>query len=387
MDARKRPVIIWGAGRIGRGFAAEVFRGHPLALADIDRALIDGLRGAGGYTIFGADARGEYECRIEGYQALHTDDRAGIEGWLLRDQPIVVVCVFADKLPQAAGMLAPYIRARAREMPGNPMDFIMAVNMLHPERAFRTALETPLANDPEALTYLKDKVGTAASTFMCISPDAPAACLAKDPLCTYNNHYREQVVDALSLRGAHPDGLPMLRLTRNIAAEETRKLYTLNMAHAATSYLCVGKPHGFMLGAVSDPDVRPLIERALDESAIGLRGEFGSTDAEMTAWNRRIIGLLENPHIGDDLPRLGADTRRKLFHDDRLAGPALLCLKHGGAPTVLARAIRSGLDFEHDDPGTRWVRDIVKTEGLAAALRKVCGLSPMEPLFSMILNA
>ena len=107
----------------------------------------------------------------------------------------------------------------------------------------------------------------------------------------------------------------------------------------------------------------------------------------MAAWREKIIGLLENPYIEDGLQRLGADTRRKLSAVDRLCGPARRCLRAGGRPEAIARAIRAGFDFTHDDPGTAWVQALVKDEGLERAVRMVCALEETDDLYRMIMNS
>ncbi|MDL2206673.1 hypothetical protein LJC33_07180, partial [Eubacteriales bacterium OttesenSCG-928-N13] len=98
------------------------------------------------------------------------------------------------------------------------------------------------------------------------------------------------------------------------------------------------------------------------------------------------ISLLENPYISDDLVRLGSDTRRKLGHDDRLVGSALLSMKHGGNPTTIAHAIRRGFDYQGDDEGTLWVQQIVRDEGLIEALRRVSGIEEGTPLYDMVME-
>ncbi|MEJ7679095.1 MAG: hypothetical protein WKG06_14815 [Segetibacter sp.] len=46
-----------------------------------------------------------------------------------------------------------------------------------------------------------------------------------------------------------------------------------------------------------------------------------------------------DPTINDQIERNANDTRRKLSKEERLVGPALLCLKHGRIPYAYAKAI------------------------------------------------
>jgi mannitol-1-phosphate 5-dehydrogenase len=383
-----RPVIIWGAGRIGRGFNAEVFDrpGYALTFVDMVRPLIDSLRAAGGYTIYKAEPGGISSVRVENFDALHIDDGGQIMRRMLRPNPIVCAAVHASMLGSLADMLSPYIRARALKMPDDPMDILLNVNMMLPDRAFRAALERVFEGEPAVLSYLGSKVGLVATVVMRIVPMTPERYRKIDPLALFTNGYAQLVADRHGFVGPLPQ-LPMLRLTERIEAEEVRKIYTLNMAHAAAAYLGIPQGLGLSADAAEHPKIGPMLLRALEESAVGLCGEYGFSAADMAAWNQKMMALIANRHVGDDLMRLGADSLRKLGPDDRLVGAARLAIKHAGRPETIARAIRMGFEYENADEGTQTVRRIYAQKGLQGALLEVCGLTTDEPLYDMIQDA
>ena len=380
-----RTLVIWGAGRIGRGFVAGLFHepGWRIVFVDIDRALVDLLNGRGGYTVFRATKEGIIKTRIEGgFTALHTDDHDALQKLFLEEGLMLDIAVHEPKLPEVASMLAPLFTARAEANAG-PMDVMMNVNMAGPDEAFIRLMRERLTGG--ALDYFGARVGVTGIAAMCISPVATEDMLAEDPLAILNNGWPEQAIGAPQLKG-EPPALPHVRLSADVHAEETRKLYTLNMAHALCCYLGVKKGHKTVIEVMNDETLRALVEEALREASLGLERAFGFSQAEMDAHRTAVLGLLDNPTIDDNLPRLGADTRRKLARADRLCGPALLCVEAGGRPEAIARAIRAGFDFEHDDPGTKYVRNAVETQGLPEAVRAVCGLEPGDKLYEMILN-
>ncbi|MBO4885088.1 MAG: hypothetical protein J5602_07225 [Clostridia bacterium] len=381
-----RTLVIWGAGRIGRGFVAGLFHepGWRIVFVDIDRALVDRLNSQGGYTVFKARKEGIEKARLEGgFSALHTSDADALRRVFSEEGLMLDIAVHEPKLAEVADMLAPLFAARAQAAAG-PIDVMMNVNMAGPDAAFTRLMEARLTG--EALDYFQRRVGVTGIAAMCISPVATEAMLAADPLAILNNAWPEQAIGAPQLKG-EPPALPHVRLSADVHAEETRKLYTLNMAHALCCYLGVKKGYATVIQAVNDPALRALIGQALEEASLGLSRAFGFPAEEMTAWRAAIMGLLDNPTIDDNLPRLGADTRRKLSRADRLCGPALLCVGAGGQPAAIARAIRAGFDFEHDDPGTAYVRGLVASQGLPEAVRAVCGLTPEDGLYHLILNA
>lgn len=385
-NAGKRAVI-WGAGHIGRGFVAGIMRegGYAIDFVDRDEALVAALNRQNSYTLIKATPEGIRKERVEGgFAAIHTSDAAALEAIFDREELLIDIAVFKNDLDSVCDMLSPLLARRAAYLPDSKIDFMMNVNMTRPDEAFVEMMRARLCG--KALAYFDKNAGVTGIFAMCISPATPAEYLAEDPLALFNNDYFEQAVSASAFKGELPRA-PRLRLSDRLEAEETRKLYTLNMAHCATAYL--GQPKGLKTSfeAVQDPDIRAAVAQALDESAIGLIGEFGFDADEMAVWKKTMFSLLDNPYIADGLDRLGADSRRKLGASDRLVMPALLCLKHGGKPEALAKILRAGYDFENADDGTRHVRAVVLEKGLSRAIGEVSGLAPESTLHKMIFNA
>lgn len=377
-----KKAIIWGAGRIGRGFVADLLHegGYFIDFVDIDSSLVDLLNERGAYSIYKADASGIRRDVIEGgFRAHHTSD--DVSALFLDEDCLIDVAVFKNDIAAVADMLVPYISLRAEKLPGSKLDIITNVNMVSPELAFRQLLEERLTG--AAREYLDSNIGISGIFMMCISPDAKPEMLAEDPLAVYNNGFFEQGVDAHAFLGKKPEA-PRMRLSDRLEAEEARKLYTLNMAHCALAYL--GKPLGYETSfeAVNDEAVAGILSGALDEAGIGLAAEFGFSAEETANWKKTIFDLLYNPYMADPLSRLGADSRRKLSGNDRLMMPAKLCLSAGTIPANLAKIIRAGYNFENDDPGTHYVRALVSGKGLAEAISEVGSIDTTHELYRII---
>ena len=379
-----RTIVIWGAGRIGRGFVGDIFReaaGFGTVYVDIDRELVDALNEAGEYTIAKATRDGITRTKVSGFSAVHTSDAEALSALFKEGELLLDIAVHEPKLPQVADMLAPLIEERA--ITGLPMDVMMNVNMARPDTYFRSLMRDRLSKP--ALEFFDSRVGVTGIFAMCISPLAPEWLKREDPLALWNNGWETQTVSRAELK-CPPPRAPRLLLTDDIGREETRKLYTLNMAHALLCYLGLPKGLKTSLEAVKDTELRSVLEGALNESSAGLEHEFGFGETEMAAWRQKIIGLLENPYIEDGLQRLGADTRRKLGAYDRLAGPARLCFRAGKEPVNLIKAIRAGFEYENPDEGTAEVREFYRAHGLAASVQKYCALTPGDGLYERIVT-
>lgn len=381
-----RKLIIWGAGRIGRGFVADIFfdtADFDVVFVDVDKELVDALNKNGRYLIAKATRDGINEgWSRRPYEAVHTSDSKRLSELFETDELLLDIAVHEPKVSEVADMLVPLFELRQKT--GKPMDVMMNVNMARPDRYFRNLMQERLSG--EYLAYFNEKVGVTGIFAMCISPLAPDWLKEKDPLALWNNGYFEQAISVRELK-CTPPALPRLRLTEDIEKEETRKLYTLNMAHGLLCYL--GLPLGLKTSAeaVGHPVLRPILEGALKESCAGLCREFGFESAAMEKWQQDIIALLENPYIEDGLQRLGADTRRKLGAYDREVGPARLAVKAGVLPVNLAKAVKAGFEYENPDEGTQAVRAFYKENGLAESLKKFCALEENDPLFRLISEA
>jgi mannitol-1-phosphate 5-dehydrogenase len=374
----QKTIVIWGAGKIGRGFVADLFHaaGYHLVLVDESPTLIAQLREAGGYTVVRAeDAERRQDVVIEGYTALSTAQADQIVATIAATD-ILAVAVYPQHFAQVARQLAPGLICRQAQRPGAPLDIILCTNLAHAGPQFRALLQDALP--PDAREYMNSQVGIVETLVIRIVAEPPVQLRQREPLLVWTNGYPELPVDRHAFKGDIPQ-VPGLRLVDDMRAEETRKLYTYNMFQAALAYL--GAPHGYNLVAecMADPKVRAGAEGALHEVSCALQAEYGFTAEEMARWIDNVVTQTNNPTLGDTVRRLGADPRRKLKREDRLIGPALLARKHGVQPKHLVRAIAAGLRFaDPDDPGALYVQQRVATLGLPAAVREVCGLTEAE---------
>ena len=95
MNSSQNTIVIVGAGRIGRGFVGDLFgaAGFHLVLVDIDRALVDGLRAAGRYTLARLRGGGQApdQTVVTDYRALHTSQEAEIASAIAAADALAVV--------------------------------------------------------------------------------------------------------------------------------------------------------------------------------------------------------------------------------------------------------------------------------------------------------
>jgi mannitol-1-phosphate 5-dehydrogenase len=383
-----RQIVIWGAGRIGRGFMADLFdaAGYRITLVDSSAEYVARLQAAGAYTVVRAWSPAQYDERvIRDFAVLHVSQVAEVAA-AIAEAGLAAVAVFPAAFADVAAGLAPGVALRLAGSPGATLDILMCTNLAHAAGQFRDLLSAALA--PELRERAAARVGVVDTLVIRTATEPPPEALARDPMLVWTNGFPEFPVDRRAFRGDLPQ-VPGIRLVENMAAEEMRKLYTYNMLHAMLAYLGARRGYVLTVECLADPAIRGAAEGALDEAGRGLQGEWGFTPAEMDQWIALGLTFTDNPLLGDRVARHGADPRRKLRRDDRLVGPALLALKHGIRPVYLVQGIAGALLFNPPgDAGASYVQLRIAELGLQAAVRELCGLTSGEDdLVRMILNA
>lgn len=380
-------ILIWGAGKIGRGFIAQLFSeaGYSLIFVDQDKSLVDRLRSAGSYPIQLVAADGsERTVTISGFDALHTEQDELVTA-AVAESALIAVAVPAAALGDAARGLASGLARKAQQAPDSPQDIILCVNSPHPGPEFRALLAQEMA--ATGLDYLAQKIGIVESLVIRMAPVPPSELLSDDPLFVLTDDYPELPVDRVAFRGPFPT-VSGLRPVENMRAEETRKLYTYNLAHAVLAYLGALRGYERVIECVGDPELRQTAAGALAEAGAALSREFSFTQEEMTAWNETVLRRMENPALADRVERIGADPERKLRRQDRLIGPALLARDYGIQPKHIAQGIAAALCFENPaDSGAARVSQLVEIEGPEAALHYFCELQSETDLIESIVSS
>jgi len=373
-----RAIIIWGAGRVGRGFVADLFApiGYQPVFVDQDESLIQRLRQAGQYTVVAVQSpENRQDHRITDYQALTTAETESVAR-AITDTDLVAVAVFPRDFPAVAQQLASGLSRRHANRPDSTLNIILCTNLAHAGPAFQEPLLAALT--PETQAWAETHVGVIESLVIRMIAAPPAEELARDPLIVWTNGYAVFPVDRHAFRGEIP-AVASLRLVDDMRAEELRKLYTYNTFHAALAYFGALRGCESIMDCFADPQVRTAATGALAESGQALQAECGFPAEDMAAWLDAVQTQTQNPALRDTVARYGGDPRRKLRRADRLVGPLLLARKHDIATPHLTRATAAALLYNNlDDAGAQGVRQQIATMGLQEAIRHLCSLDDSE---------
>ena len=365
--------IIIGAGRIGRGYMAEVLTqaGYTISFVEKEAVLVASLTRQGTYTVHKAWDDGHWDHLTLTHVEAVTPDDPMYRRWVMEPELVIGIAVFQKDVQEVMSVLGPLLVSRLEA--GLPkVNLLFCVNMIHPAgfgwEALRAHIPSQMHNAMEGY------VGMADCIVNTTAPATPQRFLDEDPLALLNNGFPHMTVDAKALVSPLP-ACGLLYLSQRMAGEEMRKIHTVNTAHVTLGYLGIPKGYRYAHEAAADPQLSAHVQRALAESAIGLCGEYGFTPDEMHTWNAHVLQAMGNPELGDELPRLCMDSGRKLYKSDRMVGPALNCLRHGGSPDALLEVIAAAMRYTYaGDLGSQRVCDLLEREGVDAVLDQICKL-------------
>jgi len=147
-------------------------------------------------------------------------------------------------------------------------------------------------------------------------------------------------------------------LVADVAPYETAKLRMLNGAHSALAYIGIGRGYDYVHQAISDPEIRPIIERLmLSEAAPTIDAAPGQ---DLTAYADALLDRFANPALNHRLIQIAMDGSQKIpqrwletlaWHQARGAR----CLSLEAAITAWVAFLRG--DHPIDDPLAEKLRE------------------------------
>ncbi|MFQ6058627.1 MAG: mannitol-1-phosphate 5-dehydrogenase [Anaerolineae bacterium] len=378
-----KKAVIFGAGNIGRGFLGQLFTesGYEVVFVEINRQLVDCLNQQGSYTLRMVDNEFSQDLTIAHVRAVDGRDEKAVAREIVAAD-LMATAVGVRALPQVAPVIALGIARRAAAGVESPLNIIICENLKDASQALRGMVQENLPGEHHG--YLEEKVGFVETVIARMVPLLPDEVRARDPTFVAVEPYKVLPVDKKGFKGAIPD-IVGLEPRQDFAAYVDRKLYLHNAGHAILGYLGYQKGLEYGYEALDDPQIRPLLDQALDEAARALVAEHGFDPKALRAHVADVVARFANRPLGDTIFRLARDPIRKLGPTDRLVGGARLALKHGIEPHALSWGIAAGLAFDDPrDPQASRLQEMLRDQGLDAVLAQVCGLDPAGHLAGMV---
>ncbi|WP_217595687.1 mannitol-1-phosphate 5-dehydrogenase [Cohnella sp. GbtcB17] len=363
----------FGAGNIGRGFIGLLLSrsGYEVTFSDVNKTLVDALRERGEYTVTLADDEQE-RIRLTGVTAIDGTDLAAVAA-AVAEADLVTTAVGVNILKHIASGIARGIERRIGAGAG-PLHLIACENAIGGSAQLKEHVYGHL-----------DEATRAKADAVCAFPNAAVDRIVpiqhnEDPLAVTVEPFYEWAVDESAMfpgfkrvEGVH--------YVTDLTPYIERKLFTVNTGHASAAYLGNLKGYETIQQAMADEALVGEVRAVLDETGAVVVRKHGFDPEAHWQYIDTILGRFRNPHLTDEIARVGRSPIRKLSPNDRLVSPALQALEQGDEPVALAKVMAAALRFDYpDDPESAELQRTLKETGAGATLAKYTSLPQEHPL-------
>lgn len=377
----RKEVLIIGAGKIGRGFIAQLFynSGYKIFFLDASKEVVALLNKEKKYRIDIAGAGEDVTEYINVESAFTLDDKEKITA-VLSDIDIIVSSVGAGNIEKVTLFIKDMLISTGRK---KVLNWIICENANHPAGKMKDLLLQHA--HPAFESFVRSKLGLIETQVLRTGMVAKPEIISKEPLALRMQDWWTLPLDKDAFIGRIPEVKGFV-LKTNFSNELVRKLYTFNGTNGPIAY--IGWANGYSIlhkSALAYPEFFTAIQ---EESAFGLVNEFNLDEKEQRDFMALAMKKYTDPAINDQIERNASDARRKLSKEERLIGPALLCSKHGRKPDAYAKAIAAAYYYNgSNDDGTRQVQETVHQSGIEAAIKIFSSIDESSELYTLILAA
>lgn len=374
-----KKAIQFGAGNIGRGFIGAVLSeaGYHVVFADVNELVVNKINEDGKYTVAIMDT----ECTEQVITNISAvDSRSPQLAKEIAQAQVVTTAVGLGILPRIAGALAAGIAERQAQGVTEYLNVIACENGLRASSQLKDHVYSHLTDEQKA--YADEYVAFPDCSVDRIVPPIKS----ENPIDVVVEKFYEWNVERASIKGdLQMEGM---NLADSLIAYIERKLFTLNTGHAITAYLGKLKGLSTIADSIADEEIYTIVKAAMQESGEGLVAKYGFDHDAHFAYIDKIIGRFRNPHLQDDVTRVGREPLRKLSANDRLIKPTMTAIEHGFATPNLVLGIGAALHYNNpEDPQSVQLQQAISEVGVAKAFEQFSGVPADSELAAQVLAA
>lgn len=376
-----KKAVHFGAGKIGRGFIAELLHdsGYEIVFVDVVDALVDLVNEKHEYSLFLIDHNFEEKIidHIEAFSSIKQPEQV-IQA--ICEAEVITTSVMATNLPKIAPLLAKGLKQRLADGKGRVTVMACENAMMGTDLLKKAMVDTGIVTETEL-----DQIGVYPNT-------------AVDRMVfggVHNGKEGIEIGDAFELaveRGKliDPESEPIkgAEYVDNLEMFLQRKIYMINCGHAISGYF--GQVYGFEIvqDALRDPRLQPEIKAAVLESAAALEKKYGFAHEDLVQYmETMMLNRFLTPGVADPISRVSREPIRKISPNDRIMGPAYLCEAYGLENRHLLKGVACALRFTNPgDEQAEELQSFIAKNGVEAAIVKYTGLKPDSRMFQVIME-
>jgi len=359
----------FGAGNIGRGLIGDLLHrsGFAVCFVDIRQAVVDRLNHTRAYQIQVLDEHQTIE-RVSPVTALHgpTQETAVLEAIVQAD--LITTSVGVQHLSGIAEMLAKGLLRRVRENP-KKLDVMANENAIRASSLLKQEIARHLM--PGEMAEVNACVGfpdTAIDRQAMSLHTSEGEIAAVEP-------FHEWVIEEASMVNRDLPRIKGAAYVPDLQPYLERKLYLVNLGHAAAAYVGSLTGEATIQSALSQPHVVKFVQETMKEAAQFLRLRHSLKPEDLDTYIATILKRFQNERLRDEVTRVGRAPIRKLGAEERLVKPLRALFIAGYPVTKLTMAVAAALLFDHPgDEEAVTLQRYIREQGIEQALIHYAGI-------------
>ncbi|OIU69811.1 mannitol-1-phosphate 5-dehydrogenase [Rossellomorea aquimaris] len=368
----------FGAGNIGKGFIGYFLNktGYEVCFVDVDQKAVDQFNQNNRYLVEILDDARTVES-ISPVSALNSLTQAEEVIEQIENADIITTSVGVNNLSRIAPVLSQGLLRRIKKNK-NKLDIIANENAINASSTLKSEIEKLVA--PGEM----DEILTLAGF-----PNASIDRLAlsredeQDQIAIVEPVY-EWVINQKELANHELPSIEGATYVEELKPYIERKLFVVNMGHAATAYIGYLYNESTIQSALQRPEIEQFVRGVMNETAQYFLKKHNVSQEEMKNYIKKTIIRFKNQNISDNIFRVGRSPIRKLGYDERLVKPMRELSELDLPSDYLAVAISAG--FIYDDPQdgeSAALQDFIREHGVEQAIRHYTGITDDRILTSL----
>lgn len=371
-----------GAGKIGRGFIAELLHdsGYEVIFGDVVDELVDLVNKEHEYPLFLIDHNYEEKIidHVIAYSNIKNPEKLVDE---MCEAEIITTSVMATNLPKVAPLITEGLKKRLEQNQNKAIVMACENAMMGTDILKKAMIETNILTEEEL-----DSIA--------IFPNTAVDCMVFGGI--HNGKEGIEVGDAYELvieknKLIDPDSEPIkgAEYVDDLMMYLQRKIYIINCGHAIAGYYGQAlKGYEIVQDSLRDPELIPQIREAMLESASALEKKYGFTHESLVDYmETMMVKRFTTPGVVDPISRVSREPIRKIAPNDRIMGPANNCEEYGLDNTYLLKGVACALKFKSDgDAQAEELQNFIKENGVEEAIVKYTGVEKGSRMFNVILE-
>ena len=377
-----KKAIHFGAGKIGRGFIAELLHdsGYEIIFGDVVDELLDSINKEHQYPLFLIDHNYEEKIinHVSAYSNIKDSDKLIDE---MCQAEIITTSVMATNLSKVAPLITKGLQKRLAQTKDKVIVMACENAIMGTDILKKAMIETNILTEEEL-----DSIAVFPNT-------------AVDRMVfggVHNGKEGIEIGDAYELvieknKLVDPTLQPIkgAEYVDDLMMYLQRKIYIINCGHAIAGYYGqVFKNYEIVQDSLRDPDLLPQIRQAMLESAAALEKKYGFSHDDLVEYmETMMIKRFTTPGVVDPISRVSREPIRKIAANDRIMGPANLCEEYGLDNTYLLKGVACALKYKSEgDAQAEELQNYIKENGVEEAIVKYTEASKDSRIYNVILE-